>query len=100
PVYAAMIERMDSAIGRILAALEENGLAENTIVIFTSDNGGLATGGCPTSNLPLRAGKGWAYEGGVRVPMIVVAPGVTEPGSVCDVPVTTTDYYPTLLQLA
>ena len=65
-----------------------------------SDNGGLSTAeGSPTSNLPLRAGKGWPYEGGVREPMIVVAPGVTKPGTVCDVPVISTDFYPTLLQL-
>ena len=65
-----------------------------------SDNGGLSTAeGSPTSNLPLRAGKGWPYEGGVREPMIVVAPGVTKPSTVCDVPVISTDFYPTLLQL-
>ena len=60
--YAAMLEQMDSAIGRVLAALKSNGLAERTIVIFTSDNGGLSTAeGFPTSNLPLRGGKGWPY---------------------------------------
>jgi arylsulfatase A-like enzyme len=101
PVYAAMLEQLDSGIGRLLAALEKNGLTEKTIVIFMSDNGGLSTSeGHPTSNLPLRGGKGWPYEGGVREPMIVVAPGVTKPGSVCDSPVISTDFYPTLLQLA
>ena len=101
PVYAAMLEQLDTGIGRVLAALDKNGLTEKTIVVFMSDNGGLATAeGWPTSNLPLRAGKGWPYEGGVREPMIVVAPGVTKPGSTCDSPVISTDYYPTLLQLA
>ena len=101
PVYAAMLEQLDSGIGRVLAALKENGLTEKTIVVFMSDNGGLSTSeGWPTSNLPLRGGKGWPYEGGVREPMIVVAPGVTKPGSTCDVPVISTDFYPTLLQLA
>jgi arylsulfatase A-like enzyme len=100
-VYAAMLEQLDSGIGRVLAALEKNGLTEKTIVIFMSDNGGLSTSeGHPTSNLPLRAGKGWPYEGGVREPWIVCAPGVTKPGSTCDTPVISTDYYPTLLELA
>ncbi len=99
--YAAMLEQMDAAIGRVLAALERNGLAERTIVVFMSDNGGLATAeGHPTSNLPLRAGKGWLYEGGIREPWIIRAPGVTKPGSVCDTPVISTDFYPTMLELA
>ena len=99
--YAAMIEQMDTAIGRVLAALESNGLAERTVVIFMSDNGGLSTAeGHSTSNLPLRGGKGWLYEGGVREPWIVRLPGVIKPGSVCDTPVISTDYYPTLLELA
>jgi arylsulfatase A-like enzyme len=98
--YAAMLEQMDSAIGRVLAALEKNGLTERTIVIFTSDNGGLATAeGSPTSNLPLRGGKGWLYEGGVRVPLIVRLPGLTKAGATCDNAIVSTDYYPTLLQL-
>jgi len=101
PVYAAMLEQFDTAIGRVLTTLEKNGLTEKTIVVFMSDNGGLATAeGHPTSNLPLRAGKGWPYEGGVREPMIVVAPGVTKPDTTCDSPVISTDFYPTLLQLA
>ncbi len=101
PVYAAMLEQLDTGIGRVLAALEKSGLMQKTIVVFMSDNGGLSTSeGHPTSNLPLRAGKGWPYEGGVREPMIVVAPGVTKPGSICDSPVISTDFYPTLLQLA
>jgi arylsulfatase A-like enzyme len=99
--YAAMLEQMDTAIGRILNALDRSGVASRTIVVFMSDNGGLSTSeGHPTSNLPLRAGKGWPYEGGIRVPWIVHAPGVTRPGSVCETPVVSTDYYPTLLELA
>lgn len=100
PAYAAMLEQMDSAIGRVLTALDRNGLTDKTIVIFNSDNGGLATAeGSPTSNLPLRGGKGWLYEGGVRVPLIIRAPGITKAGVVCESPVVSTDYYPTLLQL-
>jgi arylsulfatase A-like enzyme len=101
-VYAAMLEQLDTAIGRILAAIERAGLTDQTIVVFTSDNGGECTfaAGHPTANLPLRAGKGWLYEGGIRVPWIIRAPGVTRPGSICDTPVITTDLYPTLLELA
>ena len=99
--YAAMIEQMDTAIGRVLAALDKNGVAEKTIVVFTSDNGGLATAeGHPTSNLPYRAGKGWNYEGGIRVAWIVRAPGLTTPGSQCATPVVSADFYPTLLECA
>ncbi len=99
--YAAMLEQMDTAIGRVLDALDRTGLADRTIVVFTSDNGGLSTAeGHPTSNLPLRGGKGWPYEGGVRTAWIVRAPGVTKSGSTCDTPVITTDFYPTLLDLA
>ncbi len=101
PVYAAMLEQMDSAVGRVLDALERHGLSGRTVVVFMSDNGGLATAeGHPTSNLPLRGGKGWPYEGGIREPWLIRAPGVTRPGSVCDTPVTSTDFYPTLLALA
>ena len=101
PVYAAMLEQLDTGIGRVIAALEQHGLTEKTIVVFMSDNGGLSTSeGHPTANLPLRAGKGWPYEGGVREPLIVVAPGVAKPGATCDSPVISTDFYPTLLQLA
>jgi arylsulfatase A-like enzyme len=99
--YAAMLEQLDAGIGRVLAALETNGLTEHTVVVFLSDNGGLSTSeGHPTSCLPLRGGKGWPYEGGVRVPWIVAAPGLTKPGSTCDTPVITTDFYPTFLDLA
>ncbi|MEZ6063274.1 MAG: sulfatase [Planctomycetaceae bacterium] len=99
-VYAAMVEAMDAAVGRVLDALDELELADNTIVCFMSDNGGLSTSeGSPTSNLPLRGGKGWLYEGGIREPFLIRAPGVTSPGSTCDVPVISTDFYPTILQL-
>ncbi len=101
PVYAGMVEAMDQAVGKVLDALEESGLAGNTAVIFMSDNGGLSTSeGSPTSNLPLRAGKGWLYEGGIREPLIIRWPGVTAPGSTCSVPVTSTDFYPTMLDMA
>jgi len=95
--YAAMIASVDEAVGRIAARLGELGLSDNTIIVFTSDNGGLMRS---TTNVPLRAGKGSVYEGGVRVPAIVKWPGVTAPGSVCHEPVFTADFYPTLLQLA
>jgi arylsulfatase A-like enzyme len=101
PVYAAMMENLDTNIGRVLAALEESGEAGNTLVIFTSDNGGLSTAeGAPTCNAPLAEGKGWMYEGGNRVPLIIHWPGVTTPGSVCGEPVTSPDFYPTLLAAA
>jgi arylsulfatase A-like enzyme len=100
-VYAAMLEQMDAAIGRVLAALDQNDVAGQTMVIFMSDNGGLSTAeGWPTSNLPLRGGKGWLYEGGIREPWFIRWPGVTKPGTLCDVPVTSTDFYPTLLEAA
>jgi arylsulfatase A-like enzyme len=100
-VYAGMVESMDAAVGRVLEALEEHGVAEHTLVIFTSDNGGLSTSeGSPTSNLPFRAGKGWLYEGGIREPVIVRWPGVTPAGSVTDWPVTSTDHFPTILEAA
>ena len=99
--YAAMLEQFDTAIGRVLAALDRARLAERTVVVFMSDNGGLSTAeGWPTCNLPFRGGKGWPYEGGIREPWIIVAPGVTKAGGVCDTPVISTDFYPTLLELA
>lgn len=97
PVFAAMIEAMDRTIGRVRTALQEAGVAEETVVIFTSDNGGLATDHPSTSNYPLRAGKGWLYEGGVRVPQIVHWPGVTAPGSTSNAAVFGTDLYRTIL---
>ena len=101
PVYAAMVYALDENIGRLLDTLERIGQAENTVVIFTSDNGGLATAeSSPTCNAPLSEGKGWMYEGGTREPLIVRWPGVVEPGTTCDVPVTSPDFYPTILQMA
>jgi len=104
PVYAAMMEDIDTQVGRVLDKLDALKIADRTIVIFTSDNGGLSTSeGSPTSNAPLRAGKGWLYEGGVRVPLIVRWPSISKlngvkPGSTCDVPVITTDWFPTILE--
>ena len=101
PIYAGMIEAMDDGVQLVLDALERNGLAENTIVCFTSDNGGVSSGDSySTSNLPLRGGKGRQWEGGIREPFYIKAPGVTCPGSTCDIPVSGIDVYPTLLQLA
>lgn len=100
-VYAAMVEAMDLAIGKVLAKLDELGLRENTIVIFTSDNGGLSTSeGWPTSNLPLRGGKGWMYEGGIREPLLIRWPAVVKAGSVISTPVSSPDFFPTLLAAA
>ena len=101
PSFAAMVEAMDQAVGKVLDKLEELGLDKNTAVFFMSDNGGVSTGGptC-TSNLPLKAGKGWLYEGGIREPMIIKAPGITQAGTECSAPVTSTDFYPTILELA
>ena len=98
--YAAMVESMDRAVGRVLDTLDNLGLSDNTVVCMTSDNGGLSTSeGSPTSNLPLRGGKGWIYEGGIREPFLIRAPGVTSPGATCDVPVMSIDFYPTILEL-
>ncbi len=100
PVYAGMVESMDLAVGKVLDGLKELGLDENTVVVFTSDNGGVATGGgWPTSNHPLRTGKGWLYEGGIREPLIMKVPGTTKAGSLCTEPVISMDFYPTLLEL-
>lgn len=100
-VYGGMVEAMDQAVGKVIQKLKTLGLYENTVIIFMSDNGGLSTSeGHPTSNLPLRAGKGWLYEGGIREPMIIRWPGVTCPGSQCSEPVISTDFYPTLLEMA
>ncbi|MCI0640516.1 MAG: sulfatase [Gemmataceae bacterium] len=108
PVYAAMIDSVDESVGRILAKLDELKLADNTIVIFTSDNGGV--GGYVhngvvfaksiTSNFPLRAGKGTLYEGGIRVPFIVRWPSKTPPGKRCDFPIMHIDFFPTFVQIA
>ncbi|MEW4455738.1 sulfatase [Bremerella sp. JC817] len=102
--YASMIAAVDQSVGEIVAKLDELKLDENTVVCFFSDNGGLCTLGGkrvgPTSNLPLRSGKGWLYEGGVRSPMIVKAPGVTQPGTESEAPVVSMDFFPTFLELA
>lgn len=97
--YAALIESVDDSLGRILQKLDELKLADDTVIFFNSDNGGLVLNNV-TSNLPLRAGKGSQYEGGVRVPLIVKWPGVTQPGSLCEAPVITPDFYPTMLAIA
>jgi arylsulfatase A-like enzyme len=99
PTYAALIENLDTNIGRLLKAIEDAGQADNTIVIFSSDNGGLSTAETsPTSNAPLLDGKGWMYEGGIREPLIVRWPGVVKAGSTTDVPITTPDFLPTLTE--
>jgi len=95
--YAAMIESMDESVGRIESTLRELGLSENTLLIFFSDNGGHGTYTCQD---PLRGGKGMFYEGGIRVPMFVNWPGRIQAGTTCDLPVISTDFYPTFLELA
>ena len=105
PTYAAMVEHLDRSVGRVLDKLDRLHLAERTVVIFFSDNGGLIkiyTGDGPvvTSNLPLRSEKGTLYEGGVRVPLIVRWPGAVKPNTVCSAPVTSVDFYPTILEIA
>jgi len=104
PDFAAMVANVDRSVGRVLSLLDELRLDRETIVVFASDNGGDSTKtrrrGKSTSNQPLKAGKSWMYEGGIRVPLIVRMKGVTKPGSVSDSNVTGTDFYPTLLELA
>ena len=100
-VYAAMVEAMDEAVGTVLDQLDASGVADNTIVVFTSDNGGLSTSeGSPTSNLPLRGGKGWVYEGGIREPWIIRYPGVTKAGSVSEELICSIDLFPTVAAAA
>jgi arylsulfatase A-like enzyme len=100
--YATMVQAMDDNIGRLMDTLEQMEIDDNTVVIFTSDNGGLATSHKPgpTSNAPLRSGKGWCYEGGIRVPLIIRAPGLTRAGKVSNEPVVSMDYFPTMLEMA
>lgn len=101
PVYAAMVEKLDQSVGRILNELERVGAAENTLIVFTSDNGGLSTADrSPTCNAPLSEGKGWMYEGGVREPLLISWPNRVAPGSICSLPVSSPDFYPTLLEAA
>ncbi len=114
--FAAMVEALDESLGRVMGKLQSLGLEENTIVIFFSDNGGMSAAnfGNPqrvvnpsrldaaysTSNLPLRGAKGWLYEGGIRVPMIIRWPGHGKPDTVCEEPVISTDFYPSILEMA
>ena len=105
PVYAAMVEHVDDLVGRIVGKIDQLGATDNTLVIFTSDNGGLYSrydgqGHIVTSNAPLRDEKGAPYEGGVRVPTIIRYPGVAKAGDVCSEPAMTMDFYPTLLEAA
>ncbi len=103
PKYAALVESVDDGVGRLLTAIKELGKADNTVVIFMSDNGGLSTGHskkAPTSCLPLRAGKAWLYEGGVRQPLIVKWPGHIVAGATNSETVISTDFYPTMLEMA
>ena len=94
-IYYGMISMMDYYIGKILDCLDNSGLTENTLVVFTSDNGGFSG---VADNRPLRAGKGYLYEGGIRVPLMVRWPGRVRAGSTCDTPVISMDYYPTILE--
>ena len=102
--YAGMVQSVDESVGRVLQTVERLGLTENTVVIFMSDNGGLTTlansQNAPTAVLPLRAGKGWLYEGGIREPLIVKWPGVVDANSICSEPVLSTDFFPTMLEMA
>ncbi len=95
--YAGMVESVDDAAGTILAALDQAGVSDRTVVIFTSDNGGLLG---PTDNAPLRNGKGYPWEGGIREPWIVRWPGVVKPGTTCSVPISSVDIFPTVAQIA
>ena len=95
--YAAMVESVDDSVGKVMAILDELKIADNTLVIFSSDNGGLLG---PTNNKPLRSGKGYPYEGGIRVPYIFRQPGVIKPGTVCDTPVISVDFLPTICKTA
>lgn len=105
PTYAAMVESTDVSVGRVLAKLADLELDERTVVVFVSDNGGLSTltrrgFNQATSNVPLRAGKGWLYDGGIRVPLIIRWPGTVSAGTVVDNPVMSVDLFPTLLAMA
>jgi len=101
PIYGGMMETLDDAVGMVTDKLKKLGLDKNTVVIFTSDNGGVSSGdNFATSLLPYRGGKGRQWEGGIRVPFYISAPGITKPGSVSSTPVIATDFYPTILELA
>ena len=94
--YAAMVHSVDDAVGAVLDTLDELKIADRTVVIFTSDNGGLDRNGSPTENAPLRSGKGYAYEGGIRVPWIIRWPGVAKAGHVSSTPISSVDIFPTI----
>jgi len=101
--YAAMVESLDQNVGRILKKIDELGIADRTVIFLTSDNGGFIIkyrGQTVTNNAPLRSGKGSLWEGGVRVPLLIRWPGVTPSGATCTEPVASTDFYPTILQMA
>jgi arylsulfatase A-like enzyme len=104
PVYAAMIDSLDQGVGRLMKSLDDLNLTGKTVVFFMSDNGGVIFEGRRqepvTSNAPLRAGKGHLYEGGIREPMFVRWPGVVKPGSQCDTPVSSIDFFPTIVEMA
>ncbi|WP_159951775.1 sulfatase [Polaribacter septentrionalilitoris] len=101
PIYGGLVETMDDAVGIVLNALKENDLDKNTIVVFTSDNGGVASGDhYATSNLPLRGGKGYQWEGGIREPFFIKVPWLKNKATATSFPVIHTDFYPTLLDLA
>jgi arylsulfatase A-like enzyme len=100
PEYAAMVASLDRAVGRLRVHLDQLGIAHNTVILLAGDNGGLDGNGRPTDNAPLRAGKGTAYEGGVRTPTFAYWPGVTKPGSATNEPVITMDLYSTVLDIA
>ncbi|AUS06301.1 sulfatase [Tamlana carrageenivorans] len=101
PVYAGLVETMDDAVGVVLKALKDNGLEDHTIVVFTSDNGGVASGdNYATSNLPLRGGKGYQWEGGIKEPFFIKVPWLKNSIKTSEVPVVSTDLYPTLLDLS
>ena len=106
PEYASMLYALDKNIGKLIAKLKKEGLYDNTTIIFTSDNGGLSTLEpeydfiAPTSILPLRAGKGWLYEGGIRVPLLIKPANFKEQSSISNEPVIGYDFLPTILSLA
>lgn len=101
PIYGGLVATMDAAVGIVLKTLKDNGLDKNTIVVFTSDNGGVASGdNFSTSNLPLRGGKGYQWEGGIREPFFIKVPWLESKVTETDFPVVSTDFYPTLLDLA
>ncbi len=102
-IYAAMVHSLDENIGKLMHKLDELNLADHTVVLFTSDNGGFINewdGQTVTDNAPLRSGKGALYEGGIRVPTIIRWPGITTPNTTSDYPISTPDFYPTLLEMA